>query len=214
MKRSLFPVVPAVVCSLILGSLQLLAPSRAGACSCLQDDNPPSLDAVIDTADAVFLGRVIGQSEIEGGRAFLFEVQSSWQGVDQPEVTIYTGTGGGDCGYDFEEGERYLVYAGKAPNGYGTNICTRTARVVGDDVPLDVYNAANKYESGKYGLVVTESDLRTLRPAKWFSKQVSDDTEVSLTAEAGRWIVPVISVLLLGIGAVLLLKRRTATRYD
>lgn len=214
MRRRMLPVVSVVVCSLLLGGLQLLAPSRASACSCFQADNPPPLDAVIDDADAVFLGRVIGQREIESGRAFLFEAQSSWKGVDQTEVTIYTGTGGGDCGYDFVEGERYLVYAGKAPNGYGTSICTRTARVVGDDVPLEVYDTAYKYERGKYGKVVTESDLKTLRPAKWSSKQVSNDTEFSPMGQVGRWVVPAIAVLLLGTGGVVLLKRRRATRHD
>jgi len=56
-------------------------------------------------------------------------------------LTIYTGIGGGDCGFHFEEGQKYIIYSEadsyfgnffkgkKFPNGqdvYWTNICTRT----------------------------------------------------------------------------------------
>jgi len=48
-------------------------------------------------------------------------------------ITIHTGTGGGDCGYTFDEGEAYLIYAfGKALK-LSTNICTRTQPLDGAD---------------------------------------------------------------------------------
>lgn len=50
-------------------------------------------------------------------------------GVDpeQKEVEIVTGSGGGDCGYPFQSGRDYAVYAHKNSDGrLETGICTRT----------------------------------------------------------------------------------------
>ncbi len=53
-------------------------------------------------------------------------------------LTIITGTGGGDCGFGFEVGKKYIVYGSNDKNSsshkprkilkntYWTNICTRT----------------------------------------------------------------------------------------
>lgn len=56
-------------------------------------------------------------------------------------LTIYTGMGGGDCGYRFKAGQKYIIYGDtksyladfsknqdlpKGRNIYWTNICTRT----------------------------------------------------------------------------------------
>lgn len=44
------------------------------------------------------------------------------------EVVLLTGSGRGDCGYLFEVGQNYLVYAyGPDVDHLGTNICQRTA---------------------------------------------------------------------------------------
>lgn len=46
------------------------------------------------------------------------------------EITIETGLGGGDCGYGFERGVEYIVYAFKQPNGQlSTGICSPTRPV-------------------------------------------------------------------------------------
>jgi hypothetical protein len=41
-------------------------------------------------------------------------------------VELTTGAGGGDCGYDFVQGRRYLVYAGDYGRGLETGMCHRT----------------------------------------------------------------------------------------
>jgi hypothetical protein len=43
-------------------------------------------------------------------------------------VEVATGRGGGDCGYAFERGRDYLVYASEAEGILQTGICSRTAR--------------------------------------------------------------------------------------
>jgi hypothetical protein len=44
-------------------------------------------------------------------RVAQFTIEESLKGIDQKSVELVTGMGGGDCGYDFKTGERYLVYA-------------------------------------------------------------------------------------------------------
>jgi hypothetical protein len=79
------------------------------------------------SATAVFSGKVMS---IENQSTLLvrvtFLVESAWKGQVAKSVTIQTGGGGGDCGYRFEIGERYLVYAYGSAESLSTNICQRT----------------------------------------------------------------------------------------
>jgi hypothetical protein len=65
------------------------------------------------------------------------QVTKSIKGHVHGDITVTTGTGGGDCGYDFVEGESYLFYAYKGKDGrLSTNICTRTQPLqdAGDEI--------------------------------------------------------------------------------
>jgi hypothetical protein len=60
-------------------------------------------------------------------RVVEFDVTRVFRGPDQAHLTIVTGLGRGDCGFDFWPGETYLVYAGAGPGGiWFTSICTGT----------------------------------------------------------------------------------------
>jgi hypothetical protein len=46
------------------------------------------------------------------------------------EVEVRTGSGGGDCGFRFETGKAYFIYAYRAPDAkLATSICSRTAAI-------------------------------------------------------------------------------------
>ena len=126
---------------LFLAGLALLASaSTAHACSCARER---SVCEAFGSAPAVFVGKVVGSAERKTERAengtpitfdvgeIYFAVEEVFSGVHgQKRVTIHSGTGGGDCGYWFIRGERYLIYAyGNLKEGFGTNICTRTRPV-------------------------------------------------------------------------------------
>jgi hypothetical protein len=72
----------------------------------------------------------------------VLEVQESWRGPEVPVHAVYTGAGGGDCGFPFEEGDWYVVFAGRLPKeerqwlreserALSTNVCLPTSRSVG-----------------------------------------------------------------------------------
>ena len=50
-----------------------------------------------------------------------------FRGNEQDQVSILTGLGASDCGYDFETGQTYLVYANTGAAGsWFTSICSGT----------------------------------------------------------------------------------------
>ena len=64
------------------------------------------------------------------GMQVLFSVERSWKGVSASEIMLFTGRGSGDCGVEFQVGERYVVYAyPRVRDGCQTNICTRTREI-------------------------------------------------------------------------------------
>lgn len=93
-------------------------------------------------AKAVFVGKVIeGKSAermsdmLKAGTkdlTFTFKVSRAFIGAKADQtIDIHTGFGFGDCGFPFEKGEEYIVYAyqsGDSPN-LSTGICTRTTHI-------------------------------------------------------------------------------------
>jgi hypothetical protein len=57
-----------------------------------------------------------------------FDETRSYRGTQQKHVQVTTGLGAGDCGFHFEVGKQYLVYAFAADSGrLSTGICSGTA---------------------------------------------------------------------------------------
>jgi hypothetical protein len=127
-------------------------------------------------ASAVFVGQVVGVSTVgaeEGAgeskykykrRSFRFAVERALRGVRGTSVEVLTGQGGGDCGYDFERGERYVVYAhlDEKQGRLSTSICTRTRPVAGAGEDLRYFDAlAQGATSGGviYGRVLKDGRL-------------------------------------------------------
>lgn len=107
----------------ILGTM-LSIPRQAWACSCA-GSSPPS--AAFANADAVFVGKATAKFPIPASGVYVpFTVSRSWKGVTSTHVIIYTGSGGGDCGYGFTPGKEYVVYANDYNGALGTTICHRT----------------------------------------------------------------------------------------
>lgn len=142
----------AICLSLLIG--QLAMPTPVSACSCVEAGAPV---VQFTQYDAVFTGKVIAvaaksspvidllrklfsrnslypaflYSDRFWGNDVTFTVNKSWKGVTTTKVTIHTGSGEGDCGYGFIQGDDYLVYAYNAQNGdrLGASICSRTTVV-------------------------------------------------------------------------------------
>lgn len=61
------------------------------------------------------------------------KVERTWKEVESEQVTVFTPAGDHACGYNFEVGQSYLVYASSTNDGeLWTNHCTRTQRIAAD----------------------------------------------------------------------------------
>lgn len=118
-----------------LALILAMVPSAAPACSCSPGPaGAPESEKVLRAkteARAVFAGtakRVIADPASRTVRVLL-SVEKVWKGGVAAETVVGTGRGHGDCGYPFEEGGAYLVYAfGSDDEHLGTSTCTRTRR--------------------------------------------------------------------------------------
>jgi hypothetical protein len=125
--------------------LCLAVPTLAWGCSCIAGG--PPCEAAWKHA-VVFAGTVVqlthdtmqpdarGAVQVNGflGTHATFAVTEGLLGMEGrgKQVEIRTGMGGGDCGYAFQQGERYVVYADQDKDGLlVTGICSRTAPVDG-----------------------------------------------------------------------------------
>lgn len=87
-------------------------PSTTSACSCVE---LPSVEEEFERSKAVFSGKVIDIIENQNStKSVLFEVTNTWKGVEETQIIITTGQGGGDCGINFKVGVDYLVYANES----------------------------------------------------------------------------------------------------
>ncbi len=107
-----------------------LNPPTVAACSCV----PLTPAQAFERADTVFVGEVtsfktksglFGHSSIDPTTAN-FKVMEVWKGPRQGTLTIGTVRSEVSCGYEFQEGLRYLVYARDGQTG----LCDRTALTI------------------------------------------------------------------------------------
>lgn len=113
------------VTGIVLGIALLLAllPARVWACSCAPPADPTT---ELTNATAVFVGRVYSVEGAAGTLWVHLEVSQVWKGPFQSLITVHTPTDSAACGYPFEQGQEYLVYAHGDLNALEVNACSRT----------------------------------------------------------------------------------------
>lgn len=118
--RNLFP---ASCLALVVGLLMGTGITDAQACSCAPPGTPQQELAL---SAAVFRGTVLqvtGPADPLSSLNVTFQVSKVWKGPSEPLTTVSTGTNGTMCGYFFQVGQEYVVYADPGPS---TTLCTRT----------------------------------------------------------------------------------------
>ena len=134
--------------------------ARLAACSCI--GGIPACQATWQ-AHAVFVGEVLEIGDAppadrsDSGSLYRRQVSvrviESFRGGLEPSVKVFTGSGGGDCGYAFASQQAYLIYAHRLPNGrLTTGICSRT-RPVGEAVDDLAYLRGAAQGNSKLGTI-------------------------------------------------------------
>ncbi|MFN2318970.1 MAG: hypothetical protein ABR500_04745 [Dermatophilaceae bacterium] len=114
--------------ALLLGAMiALVAPQACAACSCLV----MTFSEAADQADVVFVGTVTGREDGQGSELgpsvdYTFAVDEVYKGSADEVSVVQTADNSAACGFNFDEGETYLVMAGSSAAGLETNLCTGT----------------------------------------------------------------------------------------
>lgn len=106
--------------------------SESLACSCLPLEDVPIEKQVRDAyaqSTSVFVGEVVDVTTNSEtfSVAVKFKVEKSWNQKAAKNTTVFTASQDGLCGFKFEIGKKYLVYAKKSNDVLKTDLCTRTA---------------------------------------------------------------------------------------
>jgi hypothetical protein len=130
-----------MLCLLQFGSIGTFGPSDEVRCSCL---DVQELAHALADSDAVFIGRVVSASErlaqpiaadeegvriVAAQRIVRFRVLGSWKGASVETIEVRTGVSDADCGFPFQRGESYLVFARSEGDALSTSTCSRTATI-------------------------------------------------------------------------------------
>lgn len=109
----------------------LTRPAVASACSCA---DAGTIQEKKERSDAVFEGTA---TSVKQSSLFLFRspdkavktsfrVSEVWKGHVAPTIEVLTAESGDSCGYEFQEGERYLVYARSTGSSLEVSLCSGT----------------------------------------------------------------------------------------
>jgi hypothetical protein len=118
-----------LVVSMALTLLALGLTREAAACSC-RASGPPCQNFF--QVDAVFVGTVqsisIVPEDQRRTRRVEFAMATGFRGVQGETATVFTPADGAACGYEFKQGERYVVYAYRTKDGSQLEVsrCSRT----------------------------------------------------------------------------------------
>jgi hypothetical protein len=124
----------AIVALAIVAGILAGGAAPVEACDC----SPVRMCQAYWLSDAVFSGRVVAIDRVDlpkFPRRATFQVTEAFLGVSGDRIEIFTGMGGGDCGYEFRVGDDYIVYARFRDGRLTTGVCNRTTPLpVGVDV--------------------------------------------------------------------------------
>lgn len=111
----------------------LFTNTEVSACSCLpfgEESVAQQVNQAKNDARVVFSGRVLEVIRKPESSSVVVKLRTekSWKGNVSKRISISTGADSALCGFNFEVGKSYLIYAqGADANNLQTNICTRTA---------------------------------------------------------------------------------------
>lgn len=116
--------------SLIFTALIIFTRNEIYACSCpsMGGTLQGEMKARLKDSQAVFSGEVIKITDVPASREILVKIRllESWKGILPEEINITTDRSPGSCGYPFEVGKSYLVFAHRSEEGnLTTGLCLR-----------------------------------------------------------------------------------------
>jgi hypothetical protein len=117
---------------LALSIFLLVSVEKSFACTCMMSPEPlkKQVKTAFSDSAAIFEGEVLEVSqstEKEFEFVVRIKISKSWKGEQTGEITITTANQSSLCGYNFEVGKKYLVYAHGSKERLYVDNCSRTS---------------------------------------------------------------------------------------
>lgn len=132
MRRRWTRMAAVMLAFVILSTGLALSPKSAYACSCAM---PASVAEELGRSDVVFDGTVVSGSK--PSKLFMqssgdpviwsFQAHEIWKGQVASAIKVKSAQSGASCGYEFQEGQRYIVYARGTGDDLEVSLCSRTS---------------------------------------------------------------------------------------
>ena len=115
-------------------------------CTCQK----PDFQAAYDSAAVVFLGKVteFTTNWVSGGMKASFQVSQKWKSEGESFIVVNTPFPQ-NCGYTFEVGKTYLIYAQKKRVTHKSSACYRILPIENAQEDLEKLGKSNKIGTGK-----------------------------------------------------------------
>lgn len=128
---SMFSTRRLILSLIVLSSLLAVNPKHTFACSCIAPGTPTQ---ELESSTAVFAGIAVnldipnkGQIQSTGDPVIVtFQVSRVWKGPEHNPLTVDTVRSEISCGYEFQTGQKYLVYALGTETNLHVSFCSRT----------------------------------------------------------------------------------------
>ena len=166
----------AYVAALCFGACSVVIVNDAAACSCVE----LSPCARFAQASAVFVGEVMDVGAQGDRQMVRIRVVQSWKGQLGEIVTVSGGSRRSSCEFEFNPGERWLIYASESEAGLVTHVCSGGGRLrTGEPMP-DLLPVPGRV----YGAVAE-------RPIERIAQSRKDESDPSVPVRSGRAILEV-----------------------
>jgi hypothetical protein len=129
-------VLMAVLLLAMVANWLSVSPTRIYACSCVPPGTPT--EELAESA-AVFSATAVDITDVSAWKGPLisgtdpvkvtFRVDTVWKGTVQQALTATTARSSASCGYEFERGRKYLVYARGNESELEVSLCSRTSPI-------------------------------------------------------------------------------------
>src|SRR5262245_7261980 len=100
----------------LAAAIVLSSAVAADACSCGRYDSPAACE-VYKEFNVAFVGKAIRVPPDRAGGTVRFRLTQVLKGVKGPEVSVENEESGMGCGYQFNEGEDYVIFASRDAKG-------------------------------------------------------------------------------------------------
>ena len=188
---------------------------NAYACSCIE---PGSYEEEFERNDWVFDGVVMSKKEKKSllgthSSADLVEwtlqVNGSWKGDATELITVYSAESGASCGYEFEIGKRYAVFAREIDELIEVSLCSKTS-IIADNSDIFTELGPYKFEVNVSPTANLSDDLAIDPSSPDSIVKIATEEEVKQSIQDRKTVLMVVFVgvaLLFIVGAFVLIRR-------